>query len=398
MLLDKLTNRLQGEVCLRAECAYPERVLNLCGARKLAFWDVEWLSATEFRCRMSRRDYHALRQCTEKLGCTLHAEKRQGIPFFLGRLRRRQALFLGAAICALALFFSSFFIWDFTIEGNTTVPDEEILRVLQENGIRLGTFGLEIDGEDLRNHVLLELPELSWIAVNVSGCQAQVQVRERVPAPERADRVTPMNVVARRDGLVLRVSTLLGEPCVLPGTTVTAGQLLISGIQDTEPYAPRIVAGTGNVTARTWYTLTAQMPLKAEKKAFTGKEKKTLSFIFGTHRVKIGGKINTSVGNYDKITKRTRLRILGLTLPVTAEEEVYRLYTPVEFPVDTAAAQSAAERFLTADLHALVDENGTVSSTLCSSRRSGENLLVTLQAECVEEIGVHMPLLTDGKN
>ena len=53
-------NRLRGQVRLRVECAFPERVLNLCGARDLAFWDLEWESDTAFTCRMSRRDYAAL--------------------------------------------------------------------------------------------------------------------------------------------------------------------------------------------------------------------------------------------------------------------------------------------------------------------------------------------------
>ena len=38
-------NRLRGQVRLRVECAFPERVLNLCGARDLAFWDLNGRAA-----------------------------------------------------------------------------------------------------------------------------------------------------------------------------------------------------------------------------------------------------------------------------------------------------------------------------------------------------------------
>ena len=53
-MLKELINRVRGQVWLRVTCPYPERVLNLCSARKLAFWDLEWEGAETFTCRMSR--------------------------------------------------------------------------------------------------------------------------------------------------------------------------------------------------------------------------------------------------------------------------------------------------------------------------------------------------------
>ena len=123
-------NRLRGQVRLRVECAFPERVLNLCGARDLAFWDLQWESGTTFTCRMSRGDYAALRRAAERLECQLTVLRGEGIPFFLRRFRHRQALVVGMVGCGLALFLGSFFIWDFKIEGNKTIPEERILRSL----------------------------------------------------------------------------------------------------------------------------------------------------------------------------------------------------------------------------------------------------------------------------
>ena len=70
-MLKELVNRMQGQVRLRVEAAFPERVLNLCGARHLSFWDVEWESATVFTCRMGRRDSRVLRQAVREMDCTV---------------------------------------------------------------------------------------------------------------------------------------------------------------------------------------------------------------------------------------------------------------------------------------------------------------------------------------
>lgn len=394
-MLKQIVNRLQGQVRIRVEAAFPERVLNLCGARELSFWDLEWESPTAFSCRLSRRDWHALRRAAKDLDFQLTLEKREGVPYFVRRFKKRYALLVGLALCAAALSIGSFFIWDFTVEGNETVSTEEILRSLQKNGVDSGTFGFSLDAEDIRNHVLLDIPELAWMTVNVSGCRAYVQVRERVPAPEMVDERTPTNVVARRPGLVLRVRALDGVTCVLQGTSVERGQLLISGIEDTETFGARVLAGMGEVQARTWYTLSAILPDSSAVKQYTGEEKTLVSLVFGTRRVKFF--LNSSIDGeeYDKIIKRYPLALFGLPLPVTMVTEECRFYERAQQSLDPKQAEQAGEAILTEYLHTLVDPYGTVTSTLCDARQTGNGLLVTLRAECEEQIGVQVPIYTE---
>lgn len=394
-MLKEIVNRLRGQTWVRVEAPFPERVLNLCSARGLAFWDLAWESETTFTCRLSRRDCGRLRRALKNLDCSMTVVRGEGVPFFLGRFRRRQALVLGLTVCALWVTVGSFFIWDFTVEGNETVTEEEILRALEGYGIGLGTLGLGLDTEDLRNHILLEIPELSWITVNVSGCRATVQVRERVPVPELVSKREPANVVARRAGLVLEVQALDGAACVLPGTSVTEGQLLISGVEDTQTLGARVLTGMGTVEARTWYTLTANLPLTAPVKRYTGEEKTFYSLVIGTRRIKFFANSGMETGSYDKITTRDRLSFFGLPLPVTLERETCRYYATEMVEQTLSAVEARAEAALTDYLHALVDGYGTVSSTLCSSHRRGDTLTVTLSAECVEQISQSVPIYTE---
>lgn len=393
--MKELINRIRGQVRIRVECAFPERVLNLCGARDLAFWDLEWESPTAFTCRLSRSDYGKLRRAAEKLDCELTVVGREGAPFFLRRFRHRTALVTGLVACGLGLFVGSFFVWDYRVEGNETVSTERILRALEKNGVGLGSFGLSLDGEDIRNHVLLDIPELSWVAVNVSGCRAHVQVRERVLPPEIVDEKTPSNVVARRPGLVLEVRALDGVTCVLPGTSVEQGQLLISGVADTDTFGARILAGMGKVRARTWYSLTTEVPLTAAVKQYTGKEKTCISLVLGTHRVKFFRNSSIEGEKYDKITERHPWSLFDIPLPVTLVTETCRFYETEPQARSPVEAERAAEQVLTEQLQCMVAPYGAVRSTLCSSRQRGDTLTVTLTAECEEEIGEIVPIYTD---
>ena len=122
-MLKEIVNRLRGQTWVRVEAPFPERVLNLCSARGLAFWDLEWQSETAFTCRLSRRDCGRLRRALRRMECEMTVVRGEGVPFFLGRFRRRQVLLAGLTACVLWVTVGSFFIWDFTVEGNETVSE-----------------------------------------------------------------------------------------------------------------------------------------------------------------------------------------------------------------------------------------------------------------------------------
>ena len=392
--MSRAVNYLRGQVLVRVESAFPERVLNLCAARDLGFWDLQWESETAFTCRLSRADFRELRRAAGKLECSVTPLRRSGAPYTLRRLLSRPALAAGAVAVGLWLVLGSFFIWEFTIEGNETLPDEVILRALEEQGVGIGSFGLSLDGEDLRNRILLELPELVWLTVNVSGCRASVQVRERVPVPETVDRKALSNLVARRAGLVLEIHAFSGVKCVVEGMSVEEGQILISGVEDTENFGARTTAGLGEVKGRTWHTLTAKLPLTVQKKVYAG-EKTGYSLIFGKKRVKFFGNSSIEGRNYDKITKRMKLSFLGVPLPVTVEQEKWQFFETQPAAADPAALEELGRAVLEDRLHREVEPYGTVSSSLCTAKARGGILEVTLRAECEESIGELAPILLE---
>ena len=71
------------------------------------------------------------------------------------------------------------------------------------------------------------------------------------------------------------------------------------------------------------------------------------------------------------------------------------MYEAHEAAVEPMEAKAAGEQILTEYLHTLVDPYGTVESTLCTARQKGDTLLVTLTAECQEQIGESVPIYTE---
>ena len=398
-MLKKAVKLLRGSVCVRAKSAYPERMLNLCSARGIEFWDVRWIDDTALSFCVARGDLRALRRAAEGCGAEVSIERTAGTPFFFARLRRRHALFAGGILCAALLLVNSLFIWDFEVTGNETVPTETILHALREHGVHRGTFIYSFRSQDICNRVLPELKDLCWVAVNVRGCKAYVQVRERVRAPERVNESEPTNVIAAKPGLITKVRALDGEKRVLPGTSVQQGQLLIAGVVDTggtekPSVTTRFLAGKGEVWARTWYDLTVCVPLTYEKKVYTGKEKRSHTLIWGENRLKIGAK-GSSICNVDcdKIKNQTQWTLFGLfALPVTWETETLLPYELEITPRSRADAEAQGKDVLETYLTALLGETGSVTQRRFSTAVEGDTLVVTLSAECEEQIGKEVPI------
>lgn len=398
-MLKKAVKLLRGSVCVRAKSAYPERMLNLCSARGIEFWDVRWIDDTALSFCVARGDLRALRRAAAGCGAEVSIERTAGTPFFFARLRRRHALFAGGILCAALLLVNSLFIWDFEVTGNETVPTETILHALREHGVHRGTFIYSFRSQDICNRVLPELKDLCWVAVNVRGCKAYVQVRERVRAPERVNESEPTNVIAAKPGLITKVRALDGEKRVLPGTSVQQGQLLIAGVVDTggtekPSVTTRFLAGKGEVWARTWYDLTVRVPLTYEKKVYTGKERRSHTLIWGENRLKIGAK-GSSICNVDcdKIKNQTQWTLFGLfALPVTWETETLLPYELEIAARSRADAEAQGKDVLETYLTALLGETGSVTQRRFSTAVEGDTLVVTLSAECEEQIGKEVPI------
>ena len=389
----KVLNYLRGQVTVEVESAAPERVLNLCAAHGIPFWGLTWLSELRLRAAIDRAELPRLRQVLTQTDAVLTVVRTEGAPEVWRQYRRRYVLLAAAGLLMLMMALGSTHIWAFQVTGNDTVPTETILRTLEKYGVALGARS-RIRQEELRNHVLLELPDVVWLTVNMRGCTAHVQVVERQRPPHLYADGEIANVVAARDGLVTRIQALDGQAQVMAGSTVTAGQVLISGVVDSDQRGYRLLRGMGQVWARTWYELSVSVPLTVQEKGQETGAVTRMAVDIGRNRIKIYGKGSMTDPDCDKMTVYRTARLpFGLTLPVTlvTERTVRYAVNETERPVAAACAEGEAQ-LMTQLQAALEQTGGQLLHHRFDAVRQGTRLVVTLHAECEEQIGVSSPL------
>lgn len=393
--MQKAANAVRGWAEVQIRGAAPEEFFNRCARDGIGFWRAKQLDEVTWTCRVAFLDAPKVTALGQKGQWEVRLLKRGGLPGTFWKLRRRYAFLAGMAACIATVAVLSRFIVKVEVSGNVKVPTGAILSQLRAQGVKPGVFGPGLDIRRIGHGVMAELPDLSWISINLHGMVADVLVWEGVPRPELMEEDEPAHIAAKYPGIITRVETTGGQQLVEKGDTVVAGDTLIgSWVDFVEPenfagdLGGMTVRATGKVWARTWHTLQAALPLNGDEKVYTGQEKTRWSLeIFGrTMKISPGGGI--SYERYDKITKyHTPSLPGGRTLPLSLRREVYREYELKSTPIDVKKGETILRNALEERLFTLVDK-GEVLRTDWSAEEANGLLTVTLLAECEQQIGV----------
>jgi similar to stage IV sporulation protein len=385
-------NKLRGAVTVTVSGAFPEGLLNRCASSGVEILDCQSVDDYTLRLTVPSRRLERLRAIAQASMCTISDEQFSPSVKCRRHLKRRIVPVALLAVLALLLLWSKAYIWEIEVVGNETVPTGEILDVLQSCGVGIGSFWPDFTSDNIRSRVLVELPQLSWMTVNVHGSRAQVIVRERVEKPEMIDNDAPFDIFAKKDGFILNVQALAGDALVKPGQAVLKGEMLISGAMHDITGGVRTVHAYGDVTAMTYYELTAVSPTLTQKKQYTGESKSRWALVLGDKRINFYRNSSISDSDCDKIYSEYRMEIKGLfSLPVSLVKETSRLYKTAEAQADAKQVSLLLEQELGQRLLGEIGP-GEIISQSYSHSESGGIISVCLRAQCRESIGVSRPM------
>ena len=370
---------LRGGGFVRVIGADVPRFLERCRKNDIALRDVLMENELTVRFLLSRRDLAAVRQLASGCGCDLEVLSDFGLPDRLRALRRRWWLAAAALFIVSGLVASSLFVWSISVtENDSDLSDETILHVLSEQGVKVGSFYPAYRSERIRTLALRALPELSWLAVNVRGCRASVQVRAAVPPPEIFDPRTPGDVIAGESGVVTELRVFAGEAASDRGQAVKAGDVLIRG---------GAIHARGEVLGLTWREIAAAAPLSAGENPPSGGEKHRFSLLLGQKRINFYHNSGILPGSCDKIITVWRPGPDWLPpVPVALVRETLRPWTGETVTRSPSELRLELEQRIRQELQSRLGENGKINAIRFTAAESGGWLIVTGRAECEERL------------
>ena len=392
--MQRIVNFFAGSVTVEVKGSYPERFLNLCARNGIGFWNMENCSLGVLRITVRAGNFRKLRPVAKKSMCRLHIVSKSGLPFLKKRVRKRDALIAGCAVfCLVAWIFTSF-VWSVKVDGFDGLDEQKLLDRLSEEGLRIGAMHRKIDTENLRNSVLIDMPELSYIYVNFNGAEARVIARPRKSAPEILEENVPCDIIADKDGIIESITVKSGNPEVKRGEAVIRGQMLVSGYMTGRAGTTVTTHSDAEVSLRTFRRESAKMQRKISEKEFTGREKTQYTIILFGNRIKLYPNSRISYAKCDKIIKRNNLTVGDwLTLPLALESATLREYELCEGEMRDEQAYEIMGETLSNLVYAGECE---VLDTKLFTHSDDAFSYAEITAECIEKTGVKRKLLKDG--
>lgn len=332
-----------------------ERFLNLCAHHSVSIWR---MVKREDCCGgyTSVRGYRKMRSLARKAGVRLRVGERHGAPFVAHRYRRRWGIAAGAALFAILLVVSQQFVWAVRVEGCEQLEPRVLLSALEELGVKRGARISTIDARDVRQLITLRIGALSWATLNLQGTTATLVIRERTPPPPKVDTNIPANVVAARDGQIMRMEVTDGRSLCKKGDVVARGDLLVSGVNEDRWGLTHLIRANARIVAHVPETLEVAIPLQQETVTLTGK-------VLKRHYINLFGArlplfIYRGVEGTYKLERMTTMpTVLGTAMPFTVTRESYLFYERGEERISEETALRLARRELARSETTLWGEN-----------------------------------------
>lgn len=142
----------------------------------------------------------------------------------------------------------------------------------------------------------MQVDGIAWAGVEIRGVKLTVSIEDSISVPKLIQSNQPYNIVAERDGLIVKMEVYAGNALVKEGDTVRKGQLLVSGkIENQRPdlggdFGSKEVHALGRVIARTWYESSLPVSMEYTQRIKTGNEHKTVYLKFLDEKIKLPGK------------------------------------------------------------------------------------------------------------
>jgi len=269
--------------------------------------------------------------------------KKNGIVYKILPYKKRFGVILGVIFSVAIILFLSNTALKICIIGCDDALSENVLSVLQLNGIKIGKFIPNMDFDQAERNLLTDLKDVSWVSIRSSGGIITVNLSQVDKKPDMIPRRLPCNIISTKNAQIKNVQVYAGQLVVLLGDSVKKGELLISGFVEDKNGKYTYYHAQGKIIGEFEEEIVFTQPLLENVKIVSEKTQKRNYFNFFSCKIPlfIGGKPS---GEF-KLSERTNdFSLFTLKLPLGITHSRYQPYEIKEFSYSMEEAKQKIEQ------------------------------------------------------
>lgn len=387
MYIKILIYYILGYVNIVVEGFFIERFINTCISKKIFFWNTNRMKSTVFSANIGVRNYKEVVKIAKKCQCKIRITNKKGIPFLLNKYRKRKIFVVTLGIIILGIITIFNFIWNIEIKGVDEIKQREIMEFIQNEGIDIGKYKNNIDLQSLINKIRIQRDDIAWVGMEIKGTNLIVDVVEADKKPEIINEDEYCNVVADKDGIIVKVKAQNGTPSVEEGTTVKKGDILIQGWLEGKHTENRYVHAEGEVMAKVWYSEKEKVYYKQNYENKTGNHEKKYTLNVNNFKINFF-KTLSNFENYDTIRTIKKLKITSnfyLPVEIIVDENFEKQNNEIIY--DKNEAKEIGIKELKSKLEEQIENKENISNIYINTVESEEYIEVEVIYEVLESIG-----------
>ena len=386
MFLKILINFLFGYLNVEVEGYYVERFINNCISKNIFFWKMERSKSTIMHMNIGANEFKQAAKIAQKHGCRIKINGKHGLPFVLKKYKKRKIFFILLFIVILAIYTLSRFVWNIEIKGIENINQEEIIKALEDDGLKVGTLKSKVDTNEIISKIRYQREDIAWIGINLDGTNAIVEIVEADKKPEIIDDDDYCNIVAQKDGKIEKISAQNGTLMVSKGQEVKKGDILIAGYMEGKYTGKNYVNANGKVTAIVKYSQTEKIGKKEIKREKTENYENKYSIKINNFKINLY-KTLSKYKNYDTIYTNKKLKLFSnFYLPIELIKTTNYEVIESEISYDKNTAKVEGQKRAEEKLDKLVTQ-GEIANKIIDVKENETSYEVTVTYEVLEEIG-----------
>ena len=388
MILRIFLNYILGFVNIRVEGFYLERFINICISKTIFLWNIKRKKSSILYANISIADYKKIKTIARKTKSIIKIERKKGIPFILHRYRKRKLFLILSIIVILALIGTSNYVWNIDVIGNESIPSEEIIEELKNNGLKIGLNKNKIDTNSLINNVRLKRSDIAWIGIKVKGTNVIVEIKEADKKPEVIDQNDYCNIISNKEGIITKINVQNGTANVKEGDIVKTGDVLVLGYLEGKYTGIRYVHAIANIEAKVWYSKKEKFYFKDQIKEPTSTTEEKYSLKINNFKINLY-KTLSKFQNYDTIVENKKLMLFSnFYLPIEIIKTTNYEYKNIDVTYTEEELKELGTKKIENELKEQIENEEKIINKQVNSYGNQEYIEVEVIYEVLENIGI----------